>query len=62
MLFIYPLLLQYDAKASGFQPGGASLHSCMSPHGPDGETFIKATAAGEGICGCGYGFAYGRGL
>ncbi|MFF7709908.1 homogentisate 1,2-dioxygenase [Pseudomonas sp. NPDC007930] len=25
----------YDAKAGGFLPGGASLHSCMSAHGPD---------------------------
>lgn len=25
----------YDAKADGFSPGGASLHGCMSAHGPD---------------------------
>ncbi len=25
----------YDAKADGFLPGGASLHTCMSAHGPD---------------------------
>src|SRR3954469_6722950 len=25
----------YDAKAEGFVPGGASLHNCMSGHGPD---------------------------
>jgi homogentisate 1,2-dioxygenase len=35
----------YDAKAEGFVPGGASLHNCMSPHGPDSSTFEKATAA-----------------
>lgn len=35
----------YDAKASGFQPGGVSLHSCMSAHGPDAETSAKAMAA-----------------
>lgn len=35
----------YDAKADGFAPGGASLHNCMSPHGPDAETFSKASAA-----------------
>lgn len=35
----------YDAKADGFSPGGASLHNCMSPHGPDAQTFEKATAA-----------------
>jgi homogentisate 1,2-dioxygenase len=35
----------YDAKAEGFVPGGASLHSCMSAHGPDGETCTKAINA-----------------
>ncbi len=35
----------YDAKAEGFVPGGASLHNCMSPHGPDAETFEKASNA-----------------
>jgi homogentisate 1,2-dioxygenase len=35
----------YDAKAEGFVPGGASLHNCMSGHGPDAETFEKATNA-----------------
>ncbi|HXX29473.1 MAG TPA: homogentisate 1,2-dioxygenase [Myxococcaceae bacterium] len=35
----------YDAKAQGFAPGGASLHNCMTPHGPDAETFEKASAA-----------------
>jgi len=34
----------YDAKAEGFAPGGASLHNCMSAHGPDRATFEKATA------------------
>ena len=29
---------KYDAKAEGFLPGGASLHNCMSGHGPDAET------------------------
>jgi homogentisate 1,2-dioxygenase len=33
----------YDAKAEGFVPGGASLHNCMSGHGPDAETFEKAS-------------------
>ncbi|MBW4037343.1 MAG: homogentisate 1,2-dioxygenase [Acidobacteria bacterium] len=36
---------EYDAKAEGFLPGGASLHNCMSGHGPDAETFERATAA-----------------
>ena len=35
----------YDAKAEGFLPGGASLHNCMSGHGPDATTFDKASAA-----------------
>lgn len=36
---------EYDAKAEGFLPGGASLHSCMSAHGPDAETCARAIAA-----------------
>ena len=35
----------YDAKAEGFLPGGASLHNCMSGHGPDAATFENASAA-----------------
>src|SRR5207248_2502257 len=35
----------YDAKAEGFLPGGASLHNCMSGHGPDAATFELATTA-----------------
>lgn len=37
----------YDAKEakgkSAFLPGGASLHSCCTPHGPDATTFEKAS-------------------
>jgi homogentisate 1,2-dioxygenase len=33
----------YDAKAQGFVPGGASLHNTMGLHGPDVETFEKAS-------------------
>jgi homogentisate 1,2-dioxygenase len=36
---------QYDAKAEGFVPGSASLHSCMQAHGPDAETFDRAVNA-----------------
>ncbi len=36
---------EYDAKPSGFLLGGASLHNCMSPHGPDAEAFEKASHA-----------------
>lgn len=35
----------YDAKETGFIPGGGSLHNCMSAHGPDAEAFNKATAS-----------------
>jgi homogentisate 1,2-dioxygenase len=34
----------YDAKEEGFVPGGASLHNCMSAHGPDATTYEKASA------------------
>ncbi|RQP23209.1 homogentisate 1,2-dioxygenase [Piscinibacter terrae] len=34
---------EYDAKPQGFRPGGASLHNCMVPHGPDEEAFEKAS-------------------
>jgi homogentisate 1,2-dioxygenase len=33
----------YDAKAEGFLPGGASLHNMWSAHGPDAETYGKAS-------------------
>ncbi len=36
---------QYDAKAEGFLPGGASLHNGMVPHGPDADAFDKASEA-----------------
>jgi homogentisate 1,2-dioxygenase len=35
----------YDAKPQGFMPGGASLHNCMSGHGPDEATFNRASNA-----------------
>jgi homogentisate 1,2-dioxygenase len=31
----------YDAKKKGFEPGAASLHSCMSGHGPEAGVFEK---------------------
>jgi homogentisate 1,2-dioxygenase len=36
---------QYDAKAGGFAPGGASLHNSFTGHGPDAATFDKASNA-----------------
>ncbi|MCE7080773.1 homogentisate 1,2-dioxygenase [Streptomyces sp. ST2-7A] len=38
----------YDAKAEGFVPGGGSLHPMMSAHGPDRETFERASAEERG--------------
>lgn len=35
----------YDAKAEGFRPGGLSLHNMMSGHGPDIESWRKASEA-----------------
>nr|KAF6378313.1 homogentisate 1,2-dioxygenase [Myotis myotis] len=35
----------YEAKEGGFLPGGGSLHSTMTPHGPDAECFEKASKA-----------------
>jgi homogentisate 1,2-dioxygenase len=35
----------YDAKAEGFAPGGLSLHNLMSGHGPDLESWRKASDA-----------------
>src|SRR5690606_36983029 len=39
----------YDAKAEGFAPGGASLHNCMTGHGPDADTFAKASGADTSV-------------
>jgi homogentisate 1,2-dioxygenase len=35
----------YDAKADGFAPGGLSLHNLMAGHGPDVESWKKASEA-----------------
>ncbi len=36
---------RYEAKEEGFMPGGATLHSMMTPHGPDSDAFSKASSA-----------------
>ena len=41
--FMGLILGQYDAKPEGFLPGGASLHNCMSAHGPDVDAYRRAT-------------------
>ncbi len=35
----------YDAKAEGFRPGGLSLHNMMSGHGPDVDSWRRASDA-----------------
>ena len=34
---------RYEAKEQGFMPGGATLHSMMTPHGPDAACFEMAS-------------------
>ncbi|XP_078001453.1 homogentisate 1,2-dioxygenase-like isoform X2 [Glandiceps talaboti] len=34
---------KYEAKEEGFVAGGGSLHSMMTPHGPDNECFLKCS-------------------
>jgi len=36
---------KYDVRSDSFEPGGASLHNAMSAHGPDAETFERASVA-----------------
>lgn len=36
---------KYEAKETGFMAGGASLHSMMTPHGPDKDCFENASNA-----------------
>ena len=37
--FMGLILGKYEAKEEGFAPGGATLHSMMTPHGPDAQCF-----------------------
>ena len=43
--FMGLILGKYEAKEEGFQPGGATLHSMMTPHGPDANCFAAASTA-----------------
>jgi homogentisate 1,2-dioxygenase len=36
---------EYDAKAEGFAPGGLSLHNLMAGHGPDVDSWRRASEA-----------------
>ena len=37
--FMGLILGRYEAREGGFAPGGATLHSMMTPHGPDAKCF-----------------------
>jgi len=43
--FMGLILGEYEAKKEGFRKGGASLHSCMTAHGPDTHTYKGASSA-----------------
>ncbi|XP_075152203.1 homogentisate 1,2-dioxygenase [Haematobia irritans] len=43
--FMGLILGRYEAKEEGFMPGGATLHSMMTPHGPDAKCFEGASKA-----------------
>jgi homogentisate 1,2-dioxygenase len=36
---------RYIGKSEGFAPGSASLHNCMSGHGPDADTYERGRDA-----------------
>lgn len=41
--FMGNIIGSYDAKSAGFTPGTASLHSCMTAHGPEASVFKKGS-------------------
>ncbi len=43
--FMGLIIGKYEAKEDGFAPGGATLHSMMTPHGPDASCFESASTA-----------------
>lgn len=43
--FMGLILGKYEAKEDGFAAGGATLHSMMTPHGPDVKCFEGASNA-----------------
>lgn len=43
--FMGLILGRYEAKEEGFAAGGATLHSMMTPHGPDANCFEGASKA-----------------
>jgi homogentisate 1,2-dioxygenase len=40
---------EYDAKQGSFVPGGASLHNCMSAHGPDSASVARALGSDTSV-------------
>ncbi|HET7131303.1 MAG TPA: homogentisate 1,2-dioxygenase [Gammaproteobacteria bacterium] len=38
---------RYIGKGDSFEPGCASLHNCMSGHGPDKDSFERGSSAGD---------------
>ncbi len=38
---------EYEGKVGGFVPGAFSLHSCMTPHGPDRSTYERGITEPE---------------
>jgi len=45
--FVGLVMGQYIGKGESFEPGCASLHNCMSGHGPDVDAFERGSAASE---------------
>ncbi|KAL7645037.1 UNVERIFIED_CONTAM: hypothetical protein RMT77_003407 [Armadillidium vulgare] len=43
--FMGLIMGKYEAKEEGLLPGGATLHSMMTPHGPDKKCFENASKA-----------------
>ena len=43
--FVALLQGAYIGKGESFAPGSASLHNCMAGHGPDAETYQRATSS-----------------
>jgi homogentisate 1,2-dioxygenase len=38
---------KYEAKQTGFEPGGLSIHNAYTSHGPDSQTYYQALTQGQ---------------
>jgi homogentisate 1,2-dioxygenase len=47
--FMGLILGKYEDKEGGFSPGGATLHSIMTPHGADNQCFEAASSAKQRV-------------